>query len=101
MPSLQPEYEKLPVVKPVSETIENTTMIASTTSTPSTTSHGQTNANTKGPFQPTSTMAETAATTITTETSDKLTTDYKTGDRLHFSAVHSAVMARKSYAFMK
>lgn len=74
MSTLQPEYEKLPTLKPVSDSLENTTIMASTTNAPSTTSYTIVR-NQTSPFQPTSTMDE-----ATTESVDKLTTDYKTGE---------------------
>lgn len=82
MSTFQPQYEKLPTLKPVSDSLENTTILASTTNAPSTTSytivHNQTS-----PFQPSSAMAEAIA--ATTESFDKLTTDYKTGDFIRIS----------------
>lgn len=77
MPSQQPEYEKLPTLKPMSDTLENTTMMASTMNALSTNSH--TSEQNQTLFQPISTIAAALATTIT-ESSDKLTTDYKIGD---------------------
>lgn len=84
MPSQEPEYERLPTLKPMSDSLENTTTMATTMSALSTNSH--TTVQNQMPFQPISTIAAvaTAAATATTESSDKLTTDYNTGDSIRF-----------------
>lgn len=81
IPPLQPEYEKLPVVNPASEIMENTTVKVSTTSAPTSTSHSQTIVNTKRPSEPTPTKTDTTITAIPTESSEKSTTESKTGER--------------------
>lgn len=77
--SLQPDSEKLSSLEPFGDVTETTTTIISTTSAPTATSH--TIEQSQTPVQPTS---FTTAATATTESSDLLTTIYKSGDYLPF-----------------
>lgn len=82
IPSLQPEYEKLPTLKPISDSLEKTTMMATpaTTNAPLTTSYTVVNNQTLL-NQLSSVMTETSAPkTTTTESVEKLTTDFKIGE---------------------
>lgn len=93
IPSLQPEYEKLPTLKPankpVSESLEKTTTMAPTTNAPPTAGYTTIVYNQTAPYQQSSAMTETSAPPPTTtapaeeeedESADKFTTEYKIGD---------------------
>lgn len=93
IPPFQSEYEKLPILKPVSESLEKTTTMAPITNAPPTTSSTSASNQTSA-YQQSSAVTETSppsAPTTTTESVDRLTTDFKIGD---FECTHTYQLGR-------